>query len=103
MPLPITSGLGLRHLATGLLAVYGLFFVVPQVREFFELTLLDWPEVVLIGLLAVFWAALVMSVWRGRVYDRVEIGWRQLRREVRRGTRRGARRLPGRAEVPPES
>ncbi len=79
-------------LAIGLLAVYALFFVVPAARDFFELAPLGWLEVVLIGLLAVAWAVLVMGAWRGRVYDRVEVTWRELRREVRTHRKRAEAR-----------
>jgi len=71
-------------LALALLAVYAAFFVVPVARDFFELTPLSWPQVALIAGLAVLWATLVMGAWRGRIYDRVEVGWRELRREMHR-------------------
>ena len=75
-------------LALGLLAVFGMFFAVPWSRDFFELSPLPWPEVAGIAVLAVIWALLVMVAWRGRVYDRVQVTWRVLRRDVRHDLRR---------------
>jgi cation-transporting ATPase E len=56
-------------LALALLAVYGLFFVIPQLREFFELAPLAWSDVALIAGLAVVWAIVVMLLWRFRLLD----------------------------------
>ncbi len=58
-------------LAVALLALYGSFFVVEPVREFFELALLPLGDVAVIGLLAVLWAVLVMVMWRTRLVERV--------------------------------
>ena len=58
-------------LAVALLALYGGFFVVPPVREFFELTLLPWSDVALIGLLALAWGLLVMLFWWLKIVDRI--------------------------------
>jgi len=67
-------------LAIGLLALYGLFFVVAPAREFFELTPLAWGDLALLAVLALAWALLVMVFWRVRLVDRMRIGWRQIRR-----------------------
>ncbi len=58
-------------LALALLALYGLFFVVPPVRDFFELTPLAWPDVAFIAGLALIWAVLVLLMWRSRLVERV--------------------------------
>ncbi|HYI21477.1 MAG TPA: HAD-IC family P-type ATPase [Candidatus Limnocylindrales bacterium] len=58
-------------LALALLALYGLFFVVPPVRDFFELTPLAWPDIALIAGAAVAWAVLVLLMWRARLVERV--------------------------------
>jgi cation-transporting ATPase E len=71
-------------LALALLAIYAAFFVVPWTRDFFELTPLPLAEFVLIGALALVWAVAVMAAWQGRVYERVGVAWRDVRRELRR-------------------
>ena len=58
-------------LAIALLALYALFFVIPFLREFFELVLLPWPDIALIAVLALIWAGLVMVFWRLRIVDRM--------------------------------
>jgi cation-transporting ATPase E len=58
-------------LALGLLALYGAFFLVPPVRDFFELTPLAWPDVALLAGAALVWALLVLVMWRVRVVERV--------------------------------
>ena len=57
-------------LAIALLALYGGFFLVEPVRDFFELTLLPLADVALIGGLAIVWALLVMLMWRTRLVER---------------------------------
>ena len=47
-------------LALAMLAVYGLFFLFPPAREFFELVPLRWEDLALIGGLALVWAMLVV-------------------------------------------
>ena len=58
-------------LAVALLGVYGLFFVIPPARDFFELVPLPWPDVALMAVLALIWAAMTMLFWRLRVVDRL--------------------------------
>ena len=58
-------------LAVALLALYGSFFLVTPVREFFELALLPWSDVALIAVLALIWALLVMLFWWMRIVDRI--------------------------------
>ena len=58
-------------LAIALLGVYGLFFVIPPVRDFFELVPLPWPDVAFIAVLALIWAGLVMIFWWLRIVDRL--------------------------------
>jgi cation-transporting ATPase E len=58
-------------LAIALLGIYGLFFVIPPVRDFFELVPLPWSDVALIAALALIWAGLVMVFWHLRVVDRL--------------------------------
>jgi cation-transporting ATPase E len=58
-------------LAIGLVGVYALFFLLPPLREFFELVPLSWLDFVVIAALAVTWAVLVMVLWRARIVDRV--------------------------------
>jgi cation-transporting ATPase E len=58
-------------LAIAMLALYGLFFVVPPLRDFFELVPLSISDLGLIAILAVIWAVAVMVLWRTRVVDRV--------------------------------
>lgn len=67
-------------LALALLGVYGSFFAIAPLREFFELTPLPWADVVGIGVLAAIWAVLVMLFWRLRLVDRARAritGWRE--------------------------
>jgi cation-transporting ATPase E len=56
-------------LALALLALFGLFFVIPPLRDFFELVPLAWSDVALIAGLAVVWAIAVMLLWRVRFVD----------------------------------
>jgi len=65
-------------LAIGLLALYGLFFVVPIARDFFELVPLGWADLAFIAVLALVWAVLVMVGWRTRLVDRVRITLRRV-------------------------
>ncbi len=58
-------------LALALLALYGLFFIIPPVRDFFELTPLTWPDAAFIGGAALVWAVLVLLMWRSRLVERV--------------------------------
>jgi cation-transporting P-type ATPase E len=58
-------------LALALLALYGLFFVVAPVRDFFELVPLGLSDLALIVALALAWAVLVMALWRSRAVERV--------------------------------
>jgi cation-transporting ATPase E len=58
-------------LALALLALYGLFFVVAPVRDFFELVPLALSDLALIVALALIWAVLVMALWRSRAVERV--------------------------------
>jgi cation-transporting ATPase E len=58
-------------LAVALLALFGVFFLVQPLREFFELASLSWLDVGLIGAAALAWALLVLVMWRTRVVDRV--------------------------------
>ena len=58
-------------LAVALLALYGLFFVIPPVRDFFELTPLAWSDVALIAGAAAVWAVLVLLMWRTRLVERI--------------------------------
>lgn len=58
-------------LAIALLGLYASFFVIEPLRQFFELVLLPWPDVLLIAGLAVMWAVLVMLFWRVRLVGRV--------------------------------
>jgi cation-transporting ATPase E len=60
-------------LAVGILAVYGLFFLIAPLREFFQLTPLTWQDVAVTALLTALWAVLVLILWRLRVYDRVMV------------------------------
>jgi cation-transporting ATPase E len=58
-------------LALALLGVYGSFFAIAPLREFFELVPMSWSDVLGIALLAATWAVLVMLFWRLRVVDRI--------------------------------
>jgi cation-transporting ATPase E len=58
-------------LALAMVVLYGLFFVIPPVREFFELRVLPLTDFAFIALLAIIWAGLVMVMWRTRIVDRV--------------------------------
>jgi cation-transporting ATPase E len=58
-------------LAVAMLALYGVFFLVPPLRDFFELTPLAWPDVALIAAAALAWALLVLVMWRTRLVERV--------------------------------
>jgi cation-transporting ATPase E len=58
-------------LALAMLALYGAFFLVPPLREFFELSLLAWADVAVICVAAVVWAILVLVMWRTRLVDRL--------------------------------
>jgi cation-transporting ATPase E len=58
-------------LALGLLGLYGSFFVIEPVRDFFELSLIPLADVMLIAVVAIVWAALVMILWRTRLIERV--------------------------------
>jgi cation-transporting ATPase E len=58
-------------LAIALVGLYGLFFLIPPLRDFFELASLAWGDVALIGAAALVWALLVLVMWRTRVVERV--------------------------------
>ncbi len=58
-------------LALAMLGIYAVFFLIEPLREFFELTPLSWPEVLVTALLTGIWAAAVLAMWRWRTYDRV--------------------------------
>lgn len=60
-------------LALAMLGLYGLLFVIPPAREFFELVPLPWTDVAFLGGLAAVWAVLVMIFWRLRLFDRVRL------------------------------
>jgi cation-transporting ATPase E len=66
-------------LAGAMLAVYGLFFLIPISRDFFQLTPLPFGHVLVIALAAVAWALAVAAAWRGRAYERVEAAWQAFR------------------------
>jgi cation-transporting ATPase E len=66
-------------LAGAMLAVYGLFFVIPMARDFFELAPLRLDHVIVIALATVAWAVAVIAAWRGRAYDRVAAAWHAFR------------------------
>jgi cation-transporting ATPase E len=70
-------------LALAMLCLYGLFFVIEPVRDFFELVPLGWADFALIGGLAAMWAVLVMVTWRTRLVDRVRSWLRPNRRPPR--------------------
>ena len=58
-------------LALAMLALYALFFVIPPLRDFFELVPLSLADIVLVVGLAILWAVLVMLLWRTRAVDRI--------------------------------
>jgi cation-transporting ATPase E len=58
-------------LALAMLILFGAFFVIPPVRDFFELTPLSWSDVLVTGVLAVAWMGLVRVLWHAGIYDRV--------------------------------
>jgi len=58
-------------LALAMLALYALFFIVPPLRDFFELAPLSPTDIALIAALAVIWAVAVMILWRTRAVDRI--------------------------------
>ena len=60
-------------LALAMLGLFGLFFAVEPVREFFELVPLGLADIALIGGLAAAWAGLVLLLWRTRVIDRARL------------------------------
>ena len=57
-------------LALVMLVLFGLFFLIPPLSDFFELTPLSWADVLVTGALAVVWMVLVRVLWNARVYDR---------------------------------
>ena len=76
-------------LALAMLGLFGLFFVIEPIRDFFELVPLGWADFALIGALAALWAVLVMVTWRTRLVDRVRI-WLRPNRRPRRSAGVGA-------------
>ena len=58
-------------LAVAMLLVYGLFFLIAPLRDFFELTPLSWHDVAVTALLSAIWSVAVLALWRLRAYDRV--------------------------------
>lgn len=66
-------------LALACLAVYGSFFLVTPVRDFFELSLIGWHHLIVVAIVALAWAAIVMAAWWGRTYEQVESAWHSLR------------------------
>ena len=58
-------------LALAMLGLYLLFFIIPPLRDFFELAPLGLTEIVLIVVLALVWAVAVMVLWRTRAVDRI--------------------------------
>jgi cation-transporting ATPase E len=66
-------------LAVALLVVFGAFFTIPITRDFFELEPLRLELVGIIAIASLVWAALVLTAWRGRAYDRVAAAWRAFR------------------------
>jgi len=69
-------------LAVAMLAAFGLFFVIPPVRDFFELTPLAVSDVAVTGVLAVMWVGLVVVLWHTRMYDRVMSAVHHLRGRI---------------------
>ena len=58
-------------LAVGLLILFGLFLIVPVLREFYGLIPLRQPaDYLVIGLAVVLWMLLLRLAWRARLVDR---------------------------------
>jgi cation-transporting ATPase E len=54
-----------------MLLLFGLFLVVPALREFYGLVLLRQPaDYLAIALAVVIWALFLRFVWRARLVDR---------------------------------
>ena len=66
-------------LAVAMLILFGLFFAIPPIRDFFELTPLSWSDILVTGVLAVVWMGLVRYLWHAGIYDRVMTELRELR------------------------
>jgi cation-transporting P-type ATPase E len=58
-------------LALVMLLLFGLFFIIPPLRDFFELTPLSWSDVLVTAVLASVWVGLVRVLWHTGMYDRV--------------------------------
>ena len=58
-------------LALAMLALYALFFVIPPLRDFFELVPPSVADIALVVVLAILWAVLVILLWRTRAVDRI--------------------------------
>jgi cation-transporting P-type ATPase E len=65
-------------LALGLLVGYGVLLVIPPLRAFFELTVLDAHSYLLIGLAALTWLLVLRWIWRARLLERfLQLDWRE--------------------------
>ena len=71
-------------LAVVMLVLFGLFFLIPPLRDFFELTPLSAADVLVTGALAAVWTVLVRWLWHVRVYDRAMTEVHALRSRMRR-------------------
>jgi cation-transporting ATPase E len=58
-------------LAVGMLVLYGVIVAIPPLRDFFELTTLQWWNYLLLAALAVGWALVLRIVWRARVFEKL--------------------------------
>jgi cation-transporting ATPase E len=66
-------------LALALLAVYGAFFAIAPLREFFELAPLSLVDVAAIAAVAVVWAVITMAIWRFRLLDQARSTYTRVR------------------------
>ncbi len=63
-------------LALMLLAAYGVLLAIAPLRAFFELSLLDLPDYLLISLVALAWGVLVQLLWHTRLLERfLHLDW----------------------------
>jgi len=58
-------------LALALLVLYGSFFVIAPLRDFFELAPMSVSDIALVAVLALIWAVAVMVLWRTRAVERI--------------------------------
>lgn len=58
-------------LALVMLVLFGIVMVVPALREFFELVLLNWWDYLIITILALVWAFLQRMIWRSHLFERL--------------------------------